>query len=86
MNTLLVIIGLSISLLAIAMVGMAMTILIKKGGKFPNGSVGKNKKLREKGLRCEKCDEMKMCKPVLEQKKLKKEERMRELDKKLNIL
>lgn len=43
---------LTIILLALAFVGMAISILIKKGGKFPELHIGKNEKLREKGISC----------------------------------
>ncbi len=43
---------LAIALLALAMVGMAITILIKKGGKFPNSHVSGNKHLRDQGVYC----------------------------------
>lgn len=48
-----------IALLAIAFVGMAISILIKKNGKFPESEIGKNKAMAQKGIRCVKHDEMK---------------------------
>ena len=39
-------------LLAIGFVGFAITILIKKNGKFPELHIGKNKHLQEKGIGC----------------------------------
>lgn len=43
---------LAIVLVALAFVGMAISILIKKKGKFPELHIGKNEKLREKGITC----------------------------------
>ncbi|MGQ9845918.1 MAG: hypothetical protein ACUVQP_00235 [Bacteroidales bacterium] len=46
------IILLAISLLALAISGMAITILIKKNGKFPNTHISQNKALRKQGIQC----------------------------------
>lgn len=43
---------LTIALLAIGFVGFAITILIKKNGKFPELHIGKNKHLQERGIGC----------------------------------
>lgn len=43
---------LSILLLSIAVVAMAITILVKKDGKFPESKIGHNKKIRKKGIEC----------------------------------
>lgn len=43
---------LAIGLMALAMIGMAITILIKKGGKFPNTHVSGNKYLKRQGVYC----------------------------------
>lgn len=43
---------LAVVLVALAFVGMAISILIKKKGKFPELHIGKNEKLREKGITC----------------------------------
>lgn len=42
----------AVILIAIAFAGLAITILIKKGGKFPNTHVSGNKHLRERGIYC----------------------------------
>ena len=34
------------------MVLMAVTILIKKNGRFPNTHVGGNKEMRKRGIKC----------------------------------
>lgn len=43
---------LAVGLMSIAMVGMAITILLKKGGKFPNTHVSGNKHLKNQGVYC----------------------------------
>ena len=42
----------SVTLVAIAMLGMAIRILLKKGGKFPNTHVSGNKYLKKQGIYC----------------------------------
>lgn len=44
-----------------AFAGFATQILLRKGGKFPNTSIGGNKKMRELGITCAKCDEKAKC-------------------------
>ena len=39
-------------LVAIAVVGLAISVLIKKKGKFPNIHIGSNKHLRDRGITC----------------------------------
>ena len=39
-------------IVAICMVLMAITILLKKNGRFPNIHVGTNKHMRQRGLGC----------------------------------
>jgi flagellar basal body-associated protein FliL len=51
METLMVIL-LAVGLMAFAMAGMAITMLIKKGGKFPNTHVSGNKYLKKNGVYC----------------------------------
>ena len=43
---------LAVGLLGIAMVAMAISILVKKGGKFPNTHVSGNKHLKREGIYC----------------------------------
>lgn len=43
---------LAVALVSIAMLGMAITILLKKGGKFPNTHVSGNKHLKKEGIYC----------------------------------
>ena len=39
-------------ILTFALFAMAVKILFKKGGKFPNGHIGKSKHMRERGITC----------------------------------
>ncbi len=43
---------LAIVLMALVMAGLAITMLVKKGGKFPNFHVSGNKYLKRKGVYC----------------------------------
>jgi hypothetical protein len=51
----------SIFLLAICVAGMAISILLKKNGKFPITEIGANPNMRKLGLRCPKEEEMQQC-------------------------
>jgi len=48
---------LSVGIVAIAFVGFAINVLFKKNGQFPDGSVGKNKALRDKKIYCMKTEQ-----------------------------
>ncbi|MDZ7634513.1 MAG: hypothetical protein U5L72_08790 [Bacteroidales bacterium] len=39
-------------LVAIALAGMAITILVKPRGRFPDTHVGHNKEMRKRGITC----------------------------------
>lgn len=39
-------------LLGIALIGLGITILVKKNGKFPDTHIGKNKAMKERGIHC----------------------------------
>ena len=39
-------------LLGIALVGLGLTILIKKNGAFPETHIGKNKEMKKRGIYC----------------------------------
>lgn len=64
---------LSVIILALALLGLAVQILFKKGGKFPNTHVGGNKYLRSKGVTCIQTYDK------IEQSKVKKELRFKDL-------
>jgi len=48
LRILLVVIG----LIAIAFSGLAIRILLKKGGKFPDLHISRNKNMKDKGITC----------------------------------
>lgn len=50
---------LSLILVGISFLGMAITIIIKKGGKFPETGVGHNPEMKKRGLSCAKTEELK---------------------------
>ena len=63
----------AVILLALAFAGLAITILVKKGGKFPNTHVSGNKYLRRRGIYCVQTQDK------IEQKKAWKKEDFRDL-------
>jgi len=64
---------LTVVIVAIALLGLAVQILFKKGGKFPNTHVGGNKYLKSKGVTCIQTYDK------IEQSKVKKELRFKDL-------
>ncbi|OQC57673.1 MAG: hypothetical protein BWX52_00874 [Bacteroidetes bacterium ADurb.Bin013] len=48
---------LSLGLLLLGVLGMSITIIARKNGRFPEYSVGHNRKMRERGIRCPKQEE-----------------------------
>ena len=63
---------LSVVIMAIAFAGLALQILFKKGGKFPNTHVSGNKFLKSKGVTCIQTYDK------IEQSKVKKELRFKD--------
>jgi hypothetical protein len=63
----LVVILLAVVLVGIAIAGMAIQILLKKGGKFPNTHVSGNRYLKRQGVYCSQTQDR------LEQSKVRKE-------------
>jgi hypothetical protein len=51
---------LAILLLALGVTGLAITILVKKDGKFPDGEIAHNKALRQQGIVCAKEEELRL--------------------------
>lgn len=39
-------------LLGLALVGLGLTMLLKKNGKFPETHIGKNKAMKDRGINC----------------------------------
>lgn len=64
---------LAIVVMAFVMVGLAVQILFKKGGKFPNTHIGSNKYLKEKGIACAQTEDK------IEQAKARKELRFKQV-------
>lgn len=44
--------SLTILIIAICIILMAITVIIKKNGRFPNIHVGSNKEMRKRGIKC----------------------------------
>ncbi len=65
----------SIILLGTAFLAIGFNIFFRKGKKFPETEVGRNKNIRELDIHCPKCDEIKrfreMRKKKINPKKLK---------------
>ena len=51
---------LAVALLVLAVAGMAVTILVRKDGKFPDGEISRNKELRRRGIVCAKEEELRL--------------------------
>ena len=49
----------SIVLIGVGMLGMSLSILVKKNGKFPAYRVGHNKNMKKLGITCVKHEEIK---------------------------
>ncbi len=64
---------LAIALVTLALFGLAITILLKKDGKFPNIHIGGNKHLKKQGITCAQTYDK------IEQSKAKKELSFKEL-------
>lgn len=50
--SLLIVFLLTVGMMALVFLGMSITILLKKGGKFPNTHVSGNKHLKKNGVYC----------------------------------
>jgi hypothetical protein len=61
----LVYIILSVSLVAIAFIGFAISVLIKKNGTFPETSISKNKELRKRKIYCIKTEQKMIDKEII---------------------
>lgn len=47
-----------VAVLTICIAGMAINIIVKKNGKFPDGEIGSNPNMQKLGLQCAKQEEM----------------------------
>ncbi len=59
----------TILLMAIAFLALGFNIFFRKEGKFPETEVGHNRKMKELGITCPRCDEMRL---LNEEKKRRK--------------
>jgi len=64
---------LAIVIMGLVFAGLAVQMLLKKGGKFPNTHVGSNKFLKSKGVTCAQTDDK------MEQAKVRKELRYKKI-------
>lgn len=64
---------LSVAVMSVVLVGLALQILFKKGGKFPNTHIGSNKYMKENGVTCAQTFDK------IEQAKARKELRFKQL-------
>jgi len=64
---------LAVVLLSLALAGLAITMLIKKNGKFPNTHIGGNRYLKKKGIYCAQTEDK------IEQAKAKKEVQFKDM-------
>ena len=64
---------LAILLMGLVFAGLAIQMLLKKSGKFPNTHVGSNKYLKSKGVTCAQTDDK------MEQAKARKELRYKKI-------
>lgn len=62
-----------IALMAFVVAALAIKILLKKGGEFPNTHIGGNKYLKSKGISCAQTEDK------IEQAKARKELRFKQL-------
>lgn len=52
MITVFTVILITIVLVGLAVIGMAISMIVKKNGSFPELHIGRNDKLKEKGITC----------------------------------
>ena len=44
--------------IGLALLGLSLSIIFKKDGKFPAYSVGKNAEMRKRNIKCVQCEEV----------------------------
>jgi hypothetical protein len=64
---------LAIALVSLAFFGLALQIVLKKNGKFPDTHVGHNREMKKRGIVCAKTFDR------MEQAKVKKEQKLKNL-------
>ncbi len=58
MKELLLVIAAAIVLMGMVFGGLSISILLKRNGRFPVTSIGRNKEMQKRGITCVKHDEM----------------------------
>lgn len=48
----------TVLIVGIAFLGIGLNIFFRKGGKFPETEVGTNRHMRELGIKCTRCEEL----------------------------
>lgn len=61
---------LAIALVGISFVALGVNIFFRKEGKFPETEVGKNRKMRQLGIVCAKCEEHRKYREIKRNKKV----------------
>lgn len=64
---------LAVALISVAFFGLAIQIVLKKNGKFPDTHVGHNREMKKRGIVCAKTFDR------IEQAKVKKEQKLKNL-------
>jgi hypothetical protein len=52
----------SVLIVGVAFVGIGLNIFFRKDGKFPETEVGTNRHMRELGIKCTRCEELRIYK------------------------
>ncbi len=58
MKEIFLVIAAAIVLISMVFAGLSISILLKKNGRFPVTSIGRNKEMQKRGITCVKNDEM----------------------------
>ena len=58
MKEYLIILATAIVLMALVLLGLSVSMLLKKNGRFPVTSIGRNKEMKKRGITCVRHDEM----------------------------
>jgi len=53
---------LTLVLLTLGITGMSIALILRKNGKFPDSSIGRNKNMSERGIRCPNQEERNLLK------------------------